>query len=817
VALNNDDHQMKKMFLGICYLLFVQYLSAQISGKVTDASSTPIASATVELSNGLSTLTNDSGAFEFRKVKPGNYTLHVTSIGFQAANQSVSTGSPVDIKLERLNLFLQPVEIKATRADDKAPFTKSNLSKKEIEKLNLGQDLPFILNQTPSVIVNSDAGNGVGYTGIRIRGSDATRTNVTLNGIPFNDAESQGTFFVNLPDFTSSVNSIQVQRGVGTSSNGASAFGATINLSTNETNTTPYAEINNTYGSFNTWKHTVKAGSGLINDHFTLDARVSKISSDGYIDRATSSLKSFYLSGAYLNKNTSIRLNVFSGSEKTYQAWNGIPEAKLRGDNDKLLEHYYNNLGTLYFTPQDSVNLFSSDPRKYNYFTYANQTDNYQQDHYQLFVNHNFNDRLAVNTAFFLTRGRGYYEDYKSVRSYSDYGLNDVIIGTDTIRETDLIQQQWLDNYFYGQIFSVQYKDDIGQLIVGGGWNRYDGKHFGNVNWAAQGGIPNGYRWYNTDAYKTDINAYAKYQIDILSNLRAFADLQYRRVLYYIGGFKNNPDLFRRNTWDFINPKFGLSYSKDNYLAYVSYSLGRKEPNRDDFEAGADQQPKPEVMHDFELGAEKKTKDYNWAATLYYMSYKDQLVLTGKINDVGSYTRSNVPDSYRMGIELQGGVHCTNWFNIAANFTLSQNQIKDFTEYFDDYDNGGQKETPHGNTDIAFSPTAVGSGVLNFIPVNNLEIGLIGKYVSRQYLDNTSNKARSLDPYYVQDARISYTLRKVLFKEIAITAQVNNVFDKKYTPNGYTYSYQYNQNVITENFYYPMAGTNFMIGLNVKL
>jgi iron complex outermembrane recepter protein len=808
---------MKKMILGICYLFLTQYLAAQISGKVTDASSTPIASATVELSNGLSTLTTESGTFEFRKVKPGNYTLQVSSVGYQSANQQVSTGSPIDIKLNRLNLFLQPVEIKATRADDKAPFTKSNLSKKQIEKLNLGQDLPFILNQTPSVIVNSDAGNGIGYTGIRIRGSDASRTNVTLNGIPFNDAESQGTFFVNLPDFTSSVNSIQVQRGVGTSSNGASAFGATINLSTNETNTTPYAEINNTYGSFNTWKHTVKAGSGLINDHFTLDARVSKISSDGYIDRATSSLKSFYLSGAYINKNTSIRLNIFSGSEKTYQAWNGIPEAKLNNDKAKLEEHYYNNLGTLYFTPQDSVNLFNSDPRKYNYFTYGNQTDNYQQDHYQLFINHDLNGRWTANTAFHLTRGRGYYEDYKPVQSYADYGLNDLVFGTDTISETDAVQQQWLDNYFYGQIFSVQYKGDISQLIIGGGWNRYDGKHYGNVIWAAQGGVPNGHRWYNNEAYKTDINAYAKYQFTLLSNLRAFADLQYRRVLYNIGGFKNNPGLIRRNTYDFINPKFGISYSKNNYLAYASYSLGRKEPNRDDFEAGADQQPKPEVLHDFELGAEKKTPYYNWAATLYYMSYKDQLVLTGKINDVGSYTRSNVPDSYRMGIELQGGIQLTHWWNAAGNFTLSQNKIKDFTEYYDDYDNGGQKATPHGNTDIAFSPTAVASLTSNFIPCKNLEISWLIKYASSQYLDNTSSNARRLDEYVVQDARLTYTLRKLLFKEITFIGQVNNVFNKKYTPNGYTYSYQYGNNVITENFYYPMAGTNFMVGLNVKL
>jgi iron complex outermembrane recepter protein len=811
---------MKKMFLGICYLLFTQYLAAQISGKVTDAvSSTPVTSATVELSNGMSTLTNDNGVFEFTKVKPGNYTLHITSIGFQSADQAVAAGNTVDIKLNRLNLFLQPVEIKATRADDKAPFTKSNLSKKDIEKLNLGQDLPFILNQTPSVIVNSDAGNGVGYTGIRIRGSDATRINVTLNGIPYNDAESQGTFFVDLPDFTSSVSSIQVQRGVGTSSNGAAAFGATINLSTNETNTIPYAEINNTYGSFNTWKHTVKAGSGLIADHFTIDARLSKVSSDGYIDRANSSLKSFYLSGAYLNKNTSIRLNVFSGNEKTYQAWNGIPEAKLRNNDSALLAHYYNNLGPdyLYVTRQDSVNLFTSDPRKYNYFTYSNQTDNYQQDHYQLFINHDFNGKLTANTAFFLTRGKGYYEEYKPQRIYSAYGLNDPAFGADTIHSTDLVQQQWLDNYFYGQIFSVQYKEGNNQLIAGGGWNRYDGKHYGNVIWSAMGGIPHNYRWYNNDAYKTDVSAYAKYQVQLFENLQAFVDLQYRHVLYYIGGLNKTPNLRLRNTWDFFNPKAGFVYSNNNYQLYASYSQGKKEPNRDDFEVDSTQQPKAEKLHDFEFGIAKKNSEYHWGVTLYYMRYKDQLVPLGKVNDVGSAIRTNVPNSYRMGIELQGGIRFSQWFNAAGNITLSENRIKNFTEFYYDYDNYELKDSAHGTTNIAFSPAVIASGMLNFIPCKNVEISLPAKYVSRQYLDNTSNKKRSIDPYYVQDARLSYILRKAVFKETVFIIQVNNVFNKKYEANGYTYSYQSGGAVTTENFYYPMAGTNFMVGLNVKL
>jgi Outer membrane receptor proteins, mostly Fe transport len=809
---------MKKMFLGICYLLLAHGSIAQISGKVTDASNAqPIASATVELDRQTTTLTNDSGYFAFSRLRPGNYTIRVTSIGFQSVEQTVTTGSTANIQLERLNLFLHPVEIRATRAGDKSPFTKTNLSKRDIEKQNLGQDLPFILNQTPSTVVNSDAGTGIGYTGIRIRGTDVTRINVTLNGIPYNDAESQGSFFVNLPDFSSSVNSIQVQRGVGTSTNGAGAFGATINMATNETNTTPYAEINNSYGSFNTWKHTVKAGSGLIDDHFTIDARLSKISSDGFVERASSNLRSFYLSGAWMNKNTSVRLNVFSGTEKTYQAWNGVPEAKLRNDRAALETHYYNNLGSMYYTEQDSVNLFHSDPRKYNYFTYSNQTDNYQQDHYQLFLNHDFKNALVFNTAFFLTRGRGYYEEYKPLHAYSDYGLTDVIHGTDTISETDLVRQLWLDNYYYGQIASLQYQRGASQLIAGGGWNRYDGKHYGKVLWAAEGSIPKDYRWYNLESYKTDVNAYVKYQHQFSSAFQAFADLQYRRVLYNIGGFRDNPSLHVRNTWNFVNPKLGLVYSQNNYQLYASYSLGQKEPNRDDFEAGMNEQPRPEKLHDFELGVERKGSAYNWGATLYYMLYKDQLVLTGRINDVGAFTRTNAPDSYRMGIELQGGLRFTHWLNAAANITLSRNKIRNFTEYYYDYDIDGQKAIAHGTTDIALSPDLTGSGTVNILPVKNLEISLMGKYVGRQFLDNTSNRSRSLDAYYVQDARVSYVLRNVGIRELGLVLQVNNVLNKRYEPNGYTYSYLYGGSMITENFYFPMAGRNGMVGVNVKL
>ena len=787
---------MKKLLLGICYL-FISHtvLSQQISGRVTDAATgTAVAAATVELGKTASTLTNDSGYFVFKRPGQSESTLKVSSIGFRSVVKPVTPGSdPVTVSLERIDLMMQPVEVKAIRAGDKAPFTKTNLSRSDIEKLNIAQDIPYLLNQTPSVVINSDAGNGVGYTGLRIRGSDATRINMTINGIPYNDAESQGLFFVNLPDFASSISNVQIQRGVGTSSNGAGAFGASMNFSTNEVNTNPYAEINNSVGSFNTWKHTVKAGSGLIGDHFTIDARLSKISSDGFVDRASSDLSSFYISGAYLTKKSAFRLNVFSGKEKTYQSWNGIPESFL--DSNRT----YNSSGTQKpGTPYD------------------NETDNYQQDHFQLLFNHQVNSRLSFNTALFLSNGKGYYENYYAGESYSDYGLPDFVNGNDTISETDLVRQLWLDNKYYGQVLSVQYKTATSELTIGGGWNRYDGNHFGKVIWATAG-FPNEYRWYDLDAYKTDVNGYAKYQHSIVPGVNLFADIQYRRILYNLGGFRNNPDLKLRNTYNFVNPKLGVSYGKNNYQFYASYAMGNKEPNRDDFEAGISQQPKAERLHDFELGVERKDAQYSWSAVFYYMLYKDQLVQTGKINDVGGQTRTNIDDSYRMGIELQGKAVLSEWINLSGNVTLSRNRINNFTEYIDDYDAGGQKAVSHGETDISFSPAITGFAGVNISPFKNMELNFFGKYVSRQYLDNTSSKSRSIDDYFVQDVRASYSLKKLLAREINFTVQVYNLFDRKYESNGYTFSYFSNGELTTENYYFPMAGVNFMVGLSLKL
>ena len=706
---------------------------------------------------------------------------------------------PAQQKKEASDSFyvLSPVELRAIRANDRAPFTKTNLNKTEIEKNNVGQDIPFILNQTPSVVINSDAGNGIGYTGIRIRGTDGTRINTTVNGIPYNDAESQGTFFVDLPDFASSVNSIQVQRGVGTSSNGTGAFGATLSLSTNEYNPIAYGEINNSYGSFNSWKNTVKAGSGLIDNHFTIDARLSRISSDGYIDRASSNLQSFYLSGAWFNKGSSIRLNVFSGKEKTYQAWNGLPANLLKTDRT------YNSSGT-------------EKPGE----PYDNETDNYRQTHYQLFFNTASKNNWSFNTAFFLTRGLGYYENYKAGESFAKYGKPNPVINGIAIEETDLVLQRWLDNYYYGQIISAQYKKDKNTITIGGGWTVYDGNHHGNVIWA-QYGFDKDYEYYNLDALKSDITAYAKWQHDLSPNWSLFTDLQYRHVHHRMDGFDDNPTLFINRKFDFINPKAGISYSRNGWQGYFSYALAGKEPNRSDFEASPVSQPKKETLHDFEASIEKRATRWNAGVTLYYMLYRDQLVLTGQINDVGAYTRVNVPNSYRAGIELQAGYAFAKWINASANLTLSRNKIKSFTEYLDVYDAAfewtGQEPVTHKNKDIAFAPSVIGGATVTLLPTKYLEIGLLSKYVNKQYLDNTQDESRQLKGFYTQDARIVYTIQRKLFKEWKIIAQANNVFDRKYEPNGYTYPYVFDGTITADNYYYPMAGRNYMIGVNIRL
>ena len=796
-----------KQFLGtlagciISLYSIAQTSKVSVSGSVIDAATKkPLSSASIKLGNTVA-IADEDGLFTFKKVFKGSYHLVATSIGYSETSEEVEVAdgkANLVIQLKNSPFFLQSLEVKSLRASDKAPFTKTNLSKEELAKTNLGQDLPFMLKQTPSVVINSDAGNGVGYTNIYIRGVDASRINVTLNGIPYNDAESQGSYFVDLPDFTSSLNSIQIQRGVGTSSNGTGAFGAGINLQTNEFNEKAYAEINNSYGSFNTIKNTVKFGTGLFNEHFTVDGRLSRIVSDGYVDRASSNLQSFSVSAAYIDKNSSLRLNIFSGKEKTYQAWYGVPEDIL------------------------PVN------RTYNYCNYANQTDNYQQNHYQLFYNHSFNSKWSFSTALFLTKGKGYYEEYSKDAYYSSYGLPDNIVGKDTLTTTDLIRQRWLDNQFYGQILSFQYKKDKDQLIVGGGWNRYEGNHFGTVLWAKNGGVDNNYQYYFNQALKTDENIYAKWEHQQTKHLLFYADLQYKHVMHKMDGFDGNPTRKIQKEFSFFNPKLGITYSVNGWQVYGSWAVANKEPNRTDFEYATDNNPKPEQLNDFELGVEKRTSAYSYGVTVYYMDYKNQLVLTGKLNDAGYAIRTNTPHSYRAGLELQGSVVISNWLNAVGNVTFSSNKIKQFTEHLYVYDSATYEILDdtirqHNKSDISFSPNTIAAATINLLPCKYVEISLISKYVSRQYLDNTQDKKRSVSDYFTQDVRASINLKGKLFKEISIIGQVNNVFNILYESYGSTYpSFTYNGGSKTQVFtngvsYFPMSGTNYMVGLNVKL
>jgi len=705
--------------------------------------------------------------------------------------KAVDTLSLSDTSLKKSSL-MPTIEIQGVRAEQKYPFTQSMIYKSNIAKNNLGQDIPFLLNQVPGAVANSDAGNGIGYTGIRIRGTDPNRINFTINGISYNDAESQGVFLVNMPDLLSSTNSMQIQRGVGTSTNGSGAFGATVNILTNEVQEKAYTEINNSVGSFNTFKHTFKAGTGLINNRFTVDVRLSSIKSDGYIERASSDLKSFYISAASIKENSSLRFNIISGKEKTYQAWYGVSEEQMK------INRRFNEAG---MRP-------GADP-------YDNETDNYWQTHYQLFYNKKINTKWNLNNTVFTTTGRGHYEQYKTNEKFEKYGLPSPIINGNTIKSTDLVRQLWLDNIFIGNNISVRHKNEKREVTLGGNMSNYLGDHFGKIIWSKYA-ISKDYKWYDLNANKSEQSVFGKW-MEESGNFQFFGDVQLRNIQYDINGFRNNPTLNIKQQWTFFNPKAGIRYTKEKTSTYLSFARATKEPNRDDFEAGNMEIPRPERLDDWEAGIQHTSKKYRYSITFYYMNYKDQLVLTGRINDVGAYTRTNIAKSFRRGIELEGSYSFNPWLQLTSNLALSQNKIQSFTEYYDDYDNGGQKTNLFTSTNIAFSPAVVNNTILSASIMKKTELRWIAKYVSRQYLDNTSRKDRSLDPYLVNDLQINRTFSLKNGTAVSTVIQVNNLFNKRYAPNGYTYSYYYGGNIINNNYFYPMAERNWMIGLNISL
>jgi iron complex outermembrane receptor protein len=681
---------------------------------------------------------------------------------------------------------IEEVLISGVRAKDKNPITFTNVSKTQIAPRNLGQDIPILLNYLPSVVTTTDAGAGIGYTYMRVRGSDGSRINVTLNGVPFNDSESQGTFFVNLPDFASSLESIQLQRGVGTSTSGAGAFGASLNLQTKAAQQNSYAEIANSIGSFGTRKHTLAFGTGLHNN-FEMNARISKIKSDGFIDRASSDLFGYYFDANYITKNTIIKAIAFGGKEKTYQAWNGLEdEEKLKNDRT------YNSAGQ--YTDEFGNTQF-----------YDDETDNYWQNHFQLHWNEKLTSKWQSNLALHYTLGKGYFEQYREDELFSDYVLPDFNGNT----STDLVRKRWLDNAFFGTTFSLNYKTEKTDIIIGGAANKYQGKHFGEVVWT-QFYVPNSNKYYDNFGNKNDVNFYSKASQQ-LGKLNVFADLQYRMVFYQANSIKFN-DV--NDTFRFFNPKAGITYTLNQASSIYGYfGIANKEPRRDDYESGS---IKPERLQDYELGYKFKNKKTSLNINAFYMRYKNQLVATGALNDVGSPVFENSGKSYRAGIEIEGALQLASKFVIQPNITLSTNKNKDF--YFER--NGIL--TNLGNTNIAYSPNMVIGNVLTYSPIKTLQISLLTKYVGEQYMGNIDAEKSILPDYTTSDLNINYEWKiNKGIKSIVFSGLINNIFDRTYESNGYFYTYNDNWSgpvisTIEGVGFYPQAGINFLAGMNLK-
>lgn len=788
----------------------------------------PVSTATVQVNETkIKTSSNKDGFYSLKLNTPGAYTVKVSAFGYQVKWLYISITQDtketnLDIQLDEDENLLSEIEVNSVRANDLSAVSYTELDKETIRDNNNGQDMPYILNLTPSTVVTSDAGAGIGYTGIRIRGSDATRVNVTINGVPLNDAESHGTFWVDLPDFASSTDNIQIQRGVGTSTNGSGAFGATVNLNSNVLKPKPYGEVNSVAGSFNTFKNTLSFGTGLLTKGFTIDGRLSAISSDGYIDRASSDLKSFYTSIAKTGHKSNFRLNVFSGKEKTYQAWYGVPHTVLDTN------------------------------RTYNPYTYVDQTDNYTQTHYQFFWNQRYGKKWYSSVAVYHTRGIGYYEEFKEDQLFSDYGFENPIVGVDTIYQTNLVRRRWLDNYLYGTNANITYDGLKCKIIFGGSYSLYQGQHYGRVIWAQFASNSDLHKeYYDNDALKTDGNIFAKATFNISNKWSVYADLQTRMVSHEYLGLNNNFVLGDQiASYTFLNPKFGVTYVINSaFQTYASFARAGREPNRDDFVNSTPAiRPLPEELNDLEFGAAWKAHRILLSLNGYHMSYKNQLVLTGNINDVGAYVRQNVPQSYRTGLEMQFGYQFKKVVEWTGNFTYSQNKIKQFTEYVDTYGLDGsfsQTEVIHTNTNLSFSPSVIAGSVfdLNILSLfgssnpmikpslmedqelqvlkpiksnsHKLNLVLISKYVGKQFLDNTQSNDRALEGYFTQDVRLRYTHRSSKLN-VSVFTQANNVLNNLYESNGYVYPYYVGSDLYADKWYFPQAGINFLAGLTLE-
>ena len=810
---------MKKWFLLLAALAIVPlftYGQHSLSGRVTDQNSgDPLPGANIVLEGTYAgTFSDQNGEFLLKRLAAGTHILRVSFLGYESRRLEITLplDVPVRIGLQPAATYAEEVIVMANRASGRIGATFTDLSRDDLMPGNLGQDLPMLISLTPSVIVSSDAGAGVGYSWMNIRGSDQSRINVTFNGIPLNDAESHGVWWVNMPDVVSSVETMQIQRGAGLSTHGSGAFGATISIQTNTLRDKTYAELSSSAGSFGTMKHSLGFGTGLISNHWAFDGRISRISSSGYIDRAKSNLGSFYLSGGYYGPNTMVKGLAFSGREATYLAWNGVP-------GDSLANNRRFNPSGMYVDEMGNLQF------------YDNETDNYQQDHYQLHLAHAFNPGLNANLSLHYTYGRGYYEQYRQNERFSRYNLPNVTIGDQVISRSDLIRRRWLDNHFYGFTYSLNYNTFSKiNATLGGGMHLYDGDHFGEIIWARYAQHANiRHRYYDNNGFKRDLNSFLKLTHEPLPGLIGFVDLQYRFISYdflgmawVLGAIR---PLEQNVVFHFFNPKAGLSYDiNPSHNIYIYTGVANREPVRRDFtESSPESRPRPENMQNLEVGYRFSDRRMKLSVNTYLMNYRDQLVLTGEINDVGGFTRTNAEKSHRAGIELEAALMLGTMLQWSGNLTLSRNKIDRFVEYSDQYDNNfnwtGTTSRIYENTDIAFSAPVVAASMLHFSPLGSLGVGLNTKYVGKRYIDNTMNRERMLAPYLVNDLRFNYKIESSLFRELELVFQINNFFDVLYETNAWIYKGEVgDRGLVTINDgYFPQAGRHFLGGVNFRL
>jgi len=815
---------MKKILLSSVFTLLFAAANAQVnfSAQLKNVQTyEPVESAFVRLSGPrgtASTYSTPNGTISLENIPSGIYTIAVSHMGYKTEVDTInlmqsSKGKIIFMMADMA--YLDAAIITTVRAKNSTPTTFTNLDKKEIASLDQSKDFPFLLNMTPSTVISSDAGNGVGYTGIRVRGIDPTRVNITVNGIPINDAESQGMYWVNMPDLASSTQSVQIQRGVGTSTNGAAAFGASINIRTNDLGEEQFTQAGFGLGSFNTQRVSLIHNTGRLDNDWAFQLRGSLIQSDGFIDRASSDLKSANLVAAKYWEKSVFKTNILLGSERTYQAWWGIPEPTFNGDMAEETR-YINNL---WIGGQDLENLQNSNSKTYNYYTYENEVDNYNQNHYQFFFDHEFTPFLKLNTASYVTTGKGYFEQFKAGEDFADYGIDSVQPTGDTALFGNVVRRRWLDNTLAGGIANITYRKDRLETVIGGGYSNYQGRHFGEAIATEFTGYEDiNAIYYDNDATKTDANFYVRQSYNY-NNFIPYIDLQYRFVNYQFEGLDDSLELAPQEAnFAFFNPKMGLTYLLRNHTFYGVFAIGNREPVRDDFRDNTTtSRPEHETMENIELGYRYANGRKRLNINLYDMQYDNQLVLTGAVNDVGEAVRTNVKNSYRRGVEIDFQYPITTKLQAGGNLTLSENKVEEFTEYVSEWDGAYSLiEKEYTNTDIAFSPNTIAAAMLSYKANDHFTLSASGKYVGQQYLDNTQSEERSLDAFTNVDMSINYNTEALQgAKQVNVGLFLNNVLNQYYAPNGYTFSGYIAGERQDFNYLYPMAGFNWMMKVSV--